>query len=731
MTRHPDALAVLVLLAIALALLGPVLAQPGGLVYPPRGEFTDLTITHWPNIEFAIESLRANGQLPLWRPAIMSGTPFAANPLSGLHYLPHAIFLVVPLAIGFNLLFIAHVWLAGCGVYALLRAWRVERLAAFVGALTWMATPKLFAHLGAGHVGMVEAAAWMPWAVLASHRLVEHRRAMDAVWLGAVWAIQFLADPRTSFYTLVLTVPYLVAGAVFATRIPPLEGGRRNLALISVCLGVPVASVTLAVLSAALWLPLAEFITLSNRGALTLAEAGEWSLPFRQLVSLVLVNWSGFHEWTVYVGILPLALAVAGCKRQAVGRGGRNWLPPFLLLAVVLAALFSLGTNGPVFPLLFRLVPGLSLLRVPPRAWFIVAFATACLCAFGVEAMMRQARPPRGWVTLTGVALAAFALMFGLGGYFVLLGRSEVAPARASLLHMGLAVPVSAAVLLLRAQGRIGPRRFAALSAVVIVATLLPVDWSFYRVVPEERAFADHGDVAVWLTQSVRPGPFRVYSPSYSLPQHVAQRAGLELADGVDPMQLASYASQMQAATGTRASSYSVTIPAFPPESNVATALRDAVPDAQLLGKLNVGYVVAEFPMRIEGLVERAHIGSTFVYENQWALPRAFVGVTPANIPVLTPDRVVVEADGPGVLTLSQVYYPGWRASVDGRPGGISTSDALMTVSLDAGHHLVEFLFDPWTVKVGWLVSAVGWGSLFAGWMVGRLRGRSWKRMDR
>jgi hypothetical protein len=174
-----------------------------------------------------------------------------------------------------------------------------------------------------------------------------------------------------------------------------------------------------------------------------------------------------------------------------------------------------------------------------------------------------------------------------------------------------------------------------------------------------------------------------------------------------------------------------VTIPAFPPESNVATALRDAVPDAQLLGKLNVGYVVAEFPMRIEGLVERAHIGSTFVYENQWALPRAFVGVTPANIPVLTPDRVVVEADGPGVLTLSQVYYPGWRASVDGRPGGISTSDALMTVSLDAGHHLVEFLFDPWTVKVGWLVSAVGWGSLVVGRMVGRLRGRSWKRMDR
>ena len=85
---------------------------------------------------------------------------------------------------------------------------------------------------------MVEAVAWMPWAVLAAHRLVEHRRAMDAVWLGAVWAIQFLADPRTSFYTVVLTVMYLVAAVVFATRIQsPEERAALVLVFVSWCLG--------------------------------------------------------------------------------------------------------------------------------------------------------------------------------------------------------------------------------------------------------------------------------------------------------------------------------------------------------------------------------------------------------------------------------------------------------------------------------------------------------------
>ena len=31
---------------------------------------------------------------------------------------------------------------------------------------------------------------------------------------------------------------------------------------------------------------------------------------------------------------------------------------------------------------------------------------------------------------------------------------------------------------------------------------------------------------------------------------------------------------------------------------------------------------------------------------------------------------------------------------------------------------LVEFTFDPWTVKVGVLVSVVGWVSLMVGWLV-------------
>ena len=84
------------------------------------------------------------------------------------------------------------------------------------------------------------------------------------------------------------------------------------------------------------------------------------------------------------------------------------------------------------------------------------------------------------------------------------------------------------------------------------------------------------------------------------------------------------------------------------------------------------------------------------------------------NVTVNEPDRVVVEADGPGILTLSQVYYPGWRASIDGRLVSIRAMDSLTGVQLSAGRHTVEFVFAPWTVWAGLLVSGIAWGSLLA-----------------
>ena len=252
------------------------------------------------------------------------------------------------------------------------------------------------------------------------------------------------------------------------------------------------------------------------------------------------------------------------------------------------------------------------------------------------------------------------------------------------------------------------------------------LDWSgaalqSFSVRSVDEAFTPQADLAAYL--AAQPGRFRVYSPSYSLPQHLAAQHGLEVADGVDPLQLAAYVDFMEGATGVPQSGYSVTLPAFaggdPAHDNA-----DAVPNPRRLGLLNVRYLAAEFDVKGDGLVFRREFGETRLYENEYVLPRAWVQpadaemgqkATPAEILTWEPNRVAIQAEGPGLLVLSELSYPGWRVRVDGKPAEMeSVADLLRGVALDAGEHRVEFIFRPWSVPLGLALFVVGLGFVFA-----------------
>ena len=71
---------------------------------------------------------------------------------------------------------------------------------------------------------------------------------------------------------------------------------------------------------------------------------------------------------------------------------------------------------------------------------------------------------------------------------------------------------------------------------------------------------------------------------------------------------------------------------------------------------------------------------------------------------VYEPERVVVEANvrEGGYLVLSDTNYPGWKAWVDGEPVSILNANLLMrAVPLGTGQHLVEFRFEPESLRWG------------------------------
>lgn len=84
-----------------------------------------------------------------------------------------------------------------------------------------------------------------------------------------------------------------------------------------------------------------------------------------------------------------------------------------------------------------------------------------------------------------------------------------------------------------------------------------------------------------------------------------------------------------------------------------------------------------------------------------------------AAITTYTPERIEIEAsaEAEGYLVLSDAYYPGWKASVNGQSQSIYRADVMFrAVQIPAGESTVIFTYEPawmpWSIVVGIL----SWG---------------------
>ncbi|MFQ5613133.1 MAG: hypothetical protein ACE5H9_13470 [Anaerolineae bacterium] len=823
-----------ILALAALSLFWPALLNPQALLHPTYSEHTDLLVIHWPKAYLMQQTWQTEGFLPRWNPLILSGMPLAANQLAMQFYPPAWLLLVASLNPTFNALFIFHLLLAGAGTYLLVRlALGRSPGAALLGGLTFMLTGKLLAHAAGGHVSLVGAVAWMPWAVLGLHGVLHTSR-----WRWAILAAVALAMQITTHTLITLYTGYLLA----AYTVWELAGGsRRRERLRAAWPRLPAIPILAALLGAAQLLPLLELARYSNR-AFSLDQAGQFALtPLQLLVGLFLPQAGAGHELIIYLGLAPLLVGLFGLSRK----DRRGW---FWAGVCLFALLFALGRSTPLLALTYYLAPGFRWVRTPARIFFPAALALAVLAGYGLDRLRAGTFNAGRRFRLLAVAGASLSLVLGLGLAF---GFGQVN--RAAL---GLAIfpPLTLAVIATfvlpagqRLKSLLPPPVRTALLGLLIFADLASFNATVIRFQDPAGAFERGAETAARIKEAGRPGPFRVYSPSYSLPGQAAVLAGLELADGVEPVHLADYDRFMAAAGGYGQAAFSVTIPAFPPDAPLETALQDTEPDLRLLGLLNVEYLASAFPMAWPGLELETAVEDVFIYRNRQALPRAWVvhqtveqtddwvgqlralpdlagtalvsppsqsapagafrgrffeptvpGVLPEGRPAINrrateqrpingaeytpkpgspgaaagvarklisgrsggvglpqsekpalmspaggrnpgqllsdappspvtvidqaPGRLTVETDlsAPGLLVVSEIWYPGWTATVNGQPQAVERVDGLLQgVWLDApGHYTVALSYAPRSAQMGSLISLVTIGALLGGGLV-------------
>jgi len=621
-TDSPIRFAILLTLGVGLFLLavgfgGDTLPYPpaqgfpiDGQVMPAGWPFSDAVISHWPNALYLQRSVRA-GTWPLWRPLLMSGQPFAANPLNKVWYPPQWLVILLPVTLHLNLMIWAHLVLAGVGMYVLSRRLSLRSETTAMTGIAYAFTPRLLAATGAGHLDVVYAMAWFPWVLWAIHRAITDNGPIirRGAILGLITALCFLADVRLSLFAfamgaglalwLLLFPPHpptpsptaAVRGASDGLEAPPSLWGRGWGGGKALILGAVLA----VGLTAVQWLPLVELMPYLSRNGLTVNDAGVFSLQPLQLITLIFADRGGSHETMVYIGIPILVLAIIGFVRAPRRR-------IFWGLAALLAALYAMGINGLLWNTLVRLAPPLLWFRVPSRAWIVAIVALIILAGYGLEALTERRKRPM--LRLAGVGLMAMGLLSALIAVNYPLRQGAGIAAVIGLIATG--------VVLLIAQ-RLPTMRLTTLISGLIVLDLIWVDVSLVRGLPQRYWLDSYEPIAQALLEA---RVTRLYSPDYSFPQQAHAYWNIPDFGGVDPFQLKDYIPEFEAATGTKISGYTVTLPPFNnPDLRVAN--RDAIINPKKLAQWGVSHILTSFPLDTPGLQLERRIADLYLYTNK------------------------------------------------------------------------------------------------------------------
>jgi hypothetical protein len=478
-------------------------------------------------------------------------------------------------------------------------------------------------------------------------------------------------------------------------------------------------------------------------------------------------GYGNYWEDAIYVGLLPLLLAagvVAGRLAHALRRR-RPGLPTpteppairglvlFLSIVSVVALVLALGRNTPVFPFLYHSIPTFNLFQAPTRWMILLTLALALLAGLGAERWQAPAGRALYWTRLGVMGAATLSLM---GVLTTLVVRPDTA-VTAQIVTVARALALAGvwllgAALLALLKPRMAPHLWAGLVAVFVAADLLVAG---YGLNPGADPAAYRQPAATTPTLAPALGshrllyfpddeyavkyerflPFQTYGPpDWALAQRAAQLPNTGLLDGFasannfDPLVSARYAGFMQVVSATRSLPLlrlmDVAVVASPgPLPGWKRVAQAPTPE----GEVGFYQVPAE-PSRV-WIVPAAHTaadgaaalaalqGPAFDPARVVILEAGDAGRLPSG-GSLTPSSnafiISVTLDQPGWVVLADTHYPGWIATVDGRPEPLLRANyAFRAVAVPAGPHTVVFDYRPASVAVGAWLTGLGfvvWG---------------------
>ena len=711
------------------------LAHSDGILY-----FSDVIHVWFFFKIFTVNALKHFGELPLWNPLIYSGVPFVGNPQSTLFYPPFWLFLVVPVHYCITLLFTLHIAFAGAGMYFYARKRRLSFGVSLFVSLVFILNYKVMAHVFAGHLTQTCSWSYIPWMFLCIEYFLECRQLRSTAVLAGCISMIFLAGQMQIFYYQMLIGSIYLMFKIFYFQ-------RKE--AVGILTGYIICLVLVVLMTAISMFPVIELMKSFHRsGGTDYLFSSSFSLRWKDLITFLLPYFSiipehgsnvqnnFFWERTVYCGIIPLLLLFLSYRKR------QKYHCNFFIIMLIGTFLFSMGSNGLIFKILYKIFPGISYFRCPSRMFLFTGFALAVLSGYALQNIVDDK------YLFSIRKLYRICFVAGLG--FVILNESvfffahkTVPGSKYTIMYiLGFSL-----ILYLWAKNYLNKVVLILFIIGLTICDLGSKSFPLIKTVP--------------LTDIVKTGNlyngiindntvFRVCDVCGALPQYMGAEYGIQQVGGDEPVILSSYLDyfdQLNAPSNRFQDMDNDGKKMFFQVSNFIDGV-----DWNLVHLLNIKYIIATYKISRKHLILEhetflnksltrffdgiypviSKLGGalkqkTYVYRNTQVLPRAFLlniesdnetadqclerllsskvkKYTPVDITDYQPNKIVLEAQAetPCYLVTSEVYYPGWNVKVNGTEGTIlKVKNLFRGVYLDKGKHDIVFSYYPCSYKKG------------------------------
>ncbi len=685
----------------------------------------DFLLYSYPVRYFASTTM-AMGQIPLWNPYTFNGMPFLADIQTAVFYLPCMILTVVARdgVLDFRwleLMIVVHYIIAGAGMYFLALSFRIRRFPALFAGVAFMLSGFMIAH--AIHQQVITLVSWYPLVILLFRKSLAHHRWIWVFVAAAALGHSTLAGyPQLSLYLYFFLLVYFLFTLLSAHRGSDLFS-RPALIMTGKAAAIVILSIAIAMIQL---LPTMELADLSQRAQITYEKASEGSLAWMQLTTLILpkvfgsagasgYNYYGpgtywyYWETCIYLGALPLLLVFLSLSFV---RKDRN--AAFFWVVTVMVLLYSLGDNFFLHRLFYEFVPGFSKFRNPARTGIFLSLATSLLAAFSLHHILYGERSDRErrrlkkiltiimtcgvllWIAIvTGWITEAFPFMKNPRLFSAV--KTDILPS-----FLGWCISGGALLVLISARS---PVRWAGWGLPLLFFVDMMVfggEQNNSRINPSE--YFHRADPIVQFIQNGGNAPFRVSTrrpQGMLMDRNQGMVSRIFMMEGYTPLALERVYAPM-ASSDKLYDIMNVKYKTIVDEQSQRLTMVEH-PSGFPRAFIVYAFEVAKNEQALVALLS----SESFDHRNDAVLEKepGFTLTPPSRQPVWNTGikeyqsnhiAVNVETSDNGLLVLSEVFYPGWKASVDGQETEIFRADYnLRSIFIPAGKHIVQFDYVP------------------------------------